>query len=43
MLPLCALLGFWLIVENPGFITCDDALQKVVTLPITSQVAGTTV
>jgi hypothetical protein len=30
MLPLHGLLlGFWLIVVNPGFIACDDSLQKV--------------
>jgi hypothetical protein len=45
MLPLHALpLGFWLIVVNPGFITCDDPLQNVVTFfAITNQVAGTDV
>jgi hypothetical protein len=32
MLPLLALpRGYWLIVVNPGFITCDDPLRKVVT------------
>jgi hypothetical protein len=37
-------LVFWLIVVNPGFITCDDPLQKVVTFSaIMSQVAGTNV
>jgi hypothetical protein len=41
MLPLHALpLGFWLKVVNPGFITCDDPLQKVVTFfAITSQMS----
>jgi hypothetical protein len=43
MLPLHALpLGFWLIGANPGFITCDDALQKVLTFfAIMNQVVGT--
>jgi hypothetical protein len=45
MLPLHALLlGFWLTVVNPGFITCDDPLQQVVTFfAIMSQVVGTDV
>jgi hypothetical protein len=45
MLPVHALpLGFWLIVMIPGFITCDDPMQKVVAFfAITSQVAGTDV
>jgi hypothetical protein len=43
MLSLHALLlGFWLTVVNPGFITCDDPLQ-VVTFPIMNQVVGTNV
>jgi hypothetical protein len=38
--PLC----FWLVVMNPGFITCDNTLQKVVTIfVIMNQVAGTNV
>jgi hypothetical protein len=42
MLLLHALpLGDWMIVVNPGFITCEDLLQKVVTFfEIMSQVAG---
>jgi hypothetical protein len=32
-----------LIVANPGFITCDDPLQKIVTFAIINQVAGTSV
>jgi hypothetical protein len=41
MLPFHALpLGFWLM--NPGFNTCDDPLQIVVTfLAILSQIVGT--
>jgi hypothetical protein len=35
MLPL----GLWLIVENPGFIICDDLLQSA----IMSSVLGTNV
>jgi hypothetical protein len=44
-LPLHGLpLGFWLTVENPGFITRDDPLQKIVTFfAIMSQVVGTNV
>jgi hypothetical protein len=42
MLPLHALpLGFWLMVVDLGFITCDDPLQKVVTFfAMKSQVTG---
>jgi hypothetical protein len=40
MLPL---LGFWLIVVNPGFIIFENPLQKVVTVMIMSQAAGTNV
>jgi hypothetical protein len=44
MLPMHALpLGLRLIVVNPGLITCDDLLHKVVTFFAMSQVAWTNI
>ena len=35
MLPLYALpFGFWFVILNPGFISSDDVIQKVISFKI---------